>query len=232
MDELQVHHVTHSPTSVVQIISKTINLINHVVIGLVAVYMTWISAKAEAKPMTWHAWSCTFGYQVLMIEGIMTLLPQNIWSAKYETQTKRTIHWILQTVGSLLALSGMVVEYVNYRGKHFATNHAIVGLISGVFLMIGLCNGCLALWSIELRKMFRPVVLKCLHNFIGVTAVVLGIVSLYYGYEKKFMVRNSNKDVQMALKVVAIVTIIFSLTGPMQSMYRQVKIILFNNSII
>lgn len=104
----------------------------------------------------------------------MTLLPQNVWSAQYDTQTRRTIHWILQTAGSMLALSGIIVEYVNYQGKHFATKHAVIGLISGIFLLIGLCNGTMALWSIELRKIFRPVVLKCLHNFIGVTAVVLG----------------------------------------------------------
>ena len=109
-----------------------------------------------------------------MIEGVMTLLPHNIWSVKYDKKTKRTIHWILQTIGSLLALSGIIVECVNYNGKHFATKHAIIGLISGVFLLIGLCNGCLALWSIELRKLVRPVVLKCLHNLVGITAIVLG----------------------------------------------------------
>lgn len=184
-----------------------------------------------------------------MIEGILTFLPQNIWSAQYDTHTKRRIHWILQTIGSLLALSGIIVEYVNYRGEHFATKHAIIGLISGVLLLIGLCNGCIALWSNELRKIFRPVVLKCLHNIIGTATVVLGnklytfngnvnwiqlcvgIVALYYGYEKKFMVRNSNRNVQTALKAVAIVTVVFTLVGPMRSMYRQVKIIFFNNSI-
>lgn len=56
------------------------------------------------------------------------------------------------------------------------------------------------------------------------------MVALYYGYEKKFMVRNSNENVQMALKLIAIVTVAFSLTGAMRSMYRQVKLIFFNNS--
>lgn len=108
------------------------------------------------------------------MEGILTFFPQNIWSSQYDRQTKRYIHWILQSFGSLLALSGIVVEYVNYRGKHFDTKHAILGLISGILLLIGLCNGCLALWSVELRNMFRPVLLKCFHNVIGMTAIVVG----------------------------------------------------------
>lgn len=61
MEVLQVHQATHSPTSTLQIISQSFNVVNHVVIGLVAIYMTWISIRADAKPMTWHAWSCTIG---------------------------------------------------------------------------------------------------------------------------------------------------------------------------
>lgn len=64
MEVLQVHEVTHSPSSVLQIISQSLNVIAHVVNGLVAVYMTWISLRADAKPMTWHAWSCTVGVSV------------------------------------------------------------------------------------------------------------------------------------------------------------------------
>lgn len=184
-----------------------------------------------------------------MMAGILTFAPQNIWSSQFDKQTKRYIHWILQTFGSLLALSGICVEYANYRGKHFDTKHAILGLISGILLLIGLLNGCCALWSVELRNLFRPVVLKGFHNVIGMTAIAVGnentktnleklylqlhfvgIASLYYGYDKKFMVRNSNGNIQLALKIVAIVTGIFSLTGAVQSMYRQVKIIFFNNS--
>lgn len=57
------------------------------------------------------------------------------------------------------------------------------------------------------------------------------MVALYYGYDKKFMVRNSNENIKLALKIVAIVTLILSLIGAVRSMYRQVKIIFFNNSI-
>lgn len=109
-----------------------------------------------------------------MMEGILTFFPKNIWSTQYDKETKRYIHWILQTSGSLLALSGIVVECVNYGGKHFDTKHAILGLISGILLLIGLCNGCLALWSVELRHVFRPVVLKCFHNIVGMMAVIVG----------------------------------------------------------
>lgn len=61
MEVLQVHQTTHSPPSTLHIISQSFNVVNHVVIGLVAIYMTWISIRADAKPMTWHAWSCTIG---------------------------------------------------------------------------------------------------------------------------------------------------------------------------
>ncbi len=117
-----------------------------------------------------------------MMEGILTFFPQNIWSTQCDMKTKRYIHWILQTLGSLLALSGICVESINYSGKHFHTNHAILGLISGIFLLIGLLNGCAAFWSVELRNLFRPVVLKCFHNFIGMMAIVVGNENLKKNY--------------------------------------------------
>lgn len=183
-----------------------------------------------------------------MLEGALTFYSENTWSSQCDKPTKRYVHWIMQTIGSLLALSGILIEYINYRGKHFDTTHSILGLISGIFLLFSLCNGVSALWSVELRNIFRPVLIKAIHNTAGIVAIVLGsinlrhtvfipyyyihftgLVSLYYGYDKKFMRTNSDVNIRFTLKIIAVVCVIFSLIGAFQSLCRQMKIIFGNN---
>lgn len=111
-----------------------------------------------------------------MLEGIMMFYSENVWSSHINKPAKRCIHWIIQVMGSLLALSGILVKYVNNNGKHFHTTHSTIGLISGIFLLISLCSGVIALKSFSLRNVIRPALVKFLHYTVGSLAIVLGIV--------------------------------------------------------
>lgn len=108
-----------------------------------------------------------------MTQAIMAFYSQNVWSRQHTQPVKRLLHWILQAIGSTMAIAGMIIEYVN-RGTHFRSTHSIIGLTAGIFTLIGMLNGVSALWSVELRKYLPPVYLKCFHNLIGIVAFVLG----------------------------------------------------------
>lgn len=104
----------------------------------------------------------------------MMFYSENVWSSQFSKQTKRCIHWIIQLIGSLLALSGIVVKYVYRNGKHFQTPHSIIGLTSAIFLLISLCNGLFALKSFQFRNILRPAYVKLFHYIVGILAIVLG----------------------------------------------------------
>ncbi|KAG4078224.1 hypothetical protein HA402_011296 [Bradysia odoriphaga] len=164
-----------------------------------------------------------------MLEGIMMFYSENVWSSQFNKPAKRCIHWIIQVIGSLLALSGILVKYVNNNGKHFQTIHSTIGLISGIFLLISLCSGIIALKSFALRKIVRPALVKFFHYISGTMAILLGLVALYYGYDKKFMQANSDGQIRLCLQLIAGSTAIFSLIGALQSFYRGARTILTNN---
>lgn len=112
-------------------------------------------------------------YQLLMTEAIMALYAQNVWSQYHSHYVKRTIHWVLQAIGSSMAIVGIIIEYVN-RPTHFRTKHSVIGLIATIFTLIGFMNGTSALWSFEIRKYVAPVFMKYFHVWTGILAFVLG----------------------------------------------------------
>lgn len=155
------------------------NMLNHLLIGSVSLYATWRFynnlRSGDFPEYQWHVWLSIIGYQLLMAEAILTLYSSNSWSFFHSTKTKRTLHWVIQVIGSICAISGTVILYPTRR-KHFYSIHGITGLVSLIILVIGAINGIVALWSREFYKIVRvkPVVSKFFHNFVGVSAYVIG----------------------------------------------------------
>lgn len=181
----------------------------------------------------------------------MMFYSENVWSSQFDKRTKRCIHWIIQVIGSSLALSGIVVQHINYKGEHFQTIHSVIGLISAIFLLISLCGGVCALKSFHLRNVLRPASVKFCHYAVAIIAIVFGIVKIWkiyrckkslhylfhhpglaalcYGYDKRFMRAHSDEDIRFYLQLIAGSTAIFSTIGALQSLYRKVKAILWTN---
>lgn len=116
-------------------------------------------------------------YQLLMAQSILALYSENVWSKQHTRQTHKTLHWILQGLGSSAAIAGMIIEFIN-RWKssknHFTSTHSILGLAAFILTLLGMFNGISALWSCKLRTFVQPVYLKLAHNLTGIAAFVLG----------------------------------------------------------
>lgn len=117
-----------------------------------------------------------------MTEAIMAFYVQNLWSQNHTRYTKKTVHWIMQGVGSTGAIVGMIIEFMN-KETHFRSTHAKLGLSAGIFTVLGMLNGISALFSVELRTYFRPLYWKFLHNLTGIVAFVLGKNILFFFYD-------------------------------------------------
>lgn len=112
-----------------------------------------------------------------MTQAILAFYSENLWSKRYKRDTKKTIHWIVQAVGSTSAIVGMIIEFIgrSQKGKnHIISTHSTIGLIAGIFTLIGMFNGISALWSTKLKQYIGPVYLKLMHNLNGILAFVLG----------------------------------------------------------
>lgn len=112
-----------------------------------------------------------------MTQAILAFYSENVWSKQHTRQTQKTIHWVLQAVGSSVAILGIIIEYIGRSQKskpHFSSTHSTIGLIAAIFTFIGMLNGISALWSLELKIYVRPIYLKLAHNLNGIAAFVLG----------------------------------------------------------
>lgn len=112
-----------------------------------------------------------------MTQGILSFYSENVWSKQHTRKTHRTLHWVLQGLGSASAMTGMTLEFINKwksSSPHFSSTHSILGLTAFIVTLLGILNGTSALWSVELRAYVKPVYVKMAHNIIGISAFVLG----------------------------------------------------------
>ncbi|CAO1331259.1 unnamed protein product [Diamesa serratosioi] len=157
-------------------IESYFNTINHVLNGSMALYMTWLCFQAGWTITTWHALLLTIGYQLLMAEGIMALYSANSWSYFHSKDTKRLVHLIVLVGATILILVGISLKIANVSSeKHFKSIHSITGLVSMVFLVLGMLQGFAAYFAKELKVYIKPVYTKLLHilmaTFCFVTVV-------------------------------------------------------------
>lgn len=110
-----------------------------------------------------------------MAEAILTLYSSNSWSSFHTKRTKRNMHWIIQVIGSTMAIVGTAI-LIPDRVTHFNTVHSVTGIVSLILAFIALINGVAALWPLEFYMRFniRPVISKVCHNFIGIASFVIG----------------------------------------------------------
>lgn len=51
------------------------------------------------------------------------------------------------------------------------------------------------------------------------------MTTLYFGYDKRYMIKNSREDVRMWLQALVVITIALSLIGAVRSLVNQVRIV-------
>lgn len=163
-----------------QKIATTLDFVNHLVIVVLTVLTLAFSARITAWDL--HASLCTVGYVLLMAEGIIWLAGDNVVIRPISRRTKKHVHWVLQVLGLICIVAGVVVAYVHKR-RHFKSNHAILGLTSLVIMIVLAVFGYPVIAAAKFRKIIKPVIVKFTHNFLGITCFVIGMASQILGYK-------------------------------------------------
>ncbi|KAG6441017.1 hypothetical protein O3G_MSEX001596 [Manduca sexta] len=107
-----------------KIFQSTLNCIVHITIGA-TVFVTLMFAFRNGLPIgttSLHVTLCVIGYQLLMAQATLALSPSNGWTAHLKLVHKRRIHWVLQIVGSGMAIAGTLImsleKTVNWNTLH------------------------------------------------------------------------------------------------------------------
>ncbi|XP_076285673.1 transmembrane reductase CYB561D2 [Lasioglossum baleicum] len=211
-----------------QKILTTIDCVNHVLIGFLTALTLFYSARS-ASTMDLHVTLCTVGYVLLMSEGIIWLAGDNVLTRPISRRVRSHVHWVLQVLGLVCILAGVIVMYQakekNKRG-HFKSVHAILGLTSVVIMIVLAVCGYPVLVAVKLRKLIKPVIIKCTHNFLGIACLVLGMAAQILGYQMKWLPRESgSRELQTVTIVFASIITILSVRNALPNLFLQLAAI-------
>ncbi|CAK1582811.1 unnamed protein product [Parnassius mnemosyne] len=176
------------------IFQSTLNLLAHVLIGVVVGICLLFSLRGGLPlgATFIHIILCVIGYQLLMGQAILSLTQENGWSAKLRLVDKRRAHWILQIMGSALALAGSFVIILE-KNVHWNTNHGRFALVALVFTVASLVNGLTSLYAYEFRRIFNGNISKLTHVCFGIVTFTTASIALCYGFDYNFF-RNWASD--------------------------------------
>ncbi|KAL0115836.1 hypothetical protein PUN28_011009 [Cardiocondyla obscurior] len=200
-----------------------LDMINHLLIVLVTLFIVYEGAKEYYNVTNIHVILCTIGYILLMSEAFVVLASNNVLTGSFSHQTKKHLHWILQALGLIFNLVGVIFMY-NNKKVHFTSIHGITGLTSLVIVLVLTAFGYPVWIAFQLRKFVRPVIIKFFHNFLGISSFVIGMVSQCYGYNHSWVsVVTKIKYADTILMIITIIITLLSLRGALISLYKQGK---------
>ncbi|CAK1582810.1 unnamed protein product [Parnassius mnemosyne] len=192
--------VPHGTNYNLYIFQSTLNLLAHVLIGVVVGICLLFSLRGGLPlgATSTHIILCVLGYQLLMGQAILSLARENGWSAKLRLSDKRRAHWILQIMGSALALAGSFVKILDKK-VHWNSYHGQFALVAIVFTVASLINGLTSLYAYEFRRMFNGNISKLTHVCFGIVCFTTASISLCYGFDKNFFRNWASNEFANAL---------------------------------
>lgn len=88
-----------------------LNTLNHAFIAICTFYTSWYCINyGFDKSHTWHVIWCSFGFQLLMAEGIMAFYSGNTFTLFTSHNNKKWLHGLLQATGGTFGLIGFFLE--------------------------------------------------------------------------------------------------------------------------
>ncbi|XP_062551818.1 probable transmembrane reductase CYB561D1 [Armigeres subalbatus] len=209
---------------IVRYLEILFNTINHVLIGYVSIYLSYLCYMMSISSiMTWHIFLTAVGYHFFMAESFLTLYAANTWTMENSPETKRRLHWILQLIGCVAIIVGTAIEVWDKERRnrsHFKSDHAITGLVSIIFIVLSMLNGVASIYAYKIRNIIKPIYVKMSHYICGIVAFVIGMTSLALEYSPRRMVSTENVNMLILFSsIVAALTCI----GVAKTMYSQFK---------
>nr|CAD7263516.1 unnamed protein product [Timema shepardi] len=166
------------------------------------------------------------GALTLMAQAIMAMSHDNIFADKLSRQGRVRAHWVLQAFAAIFIFAGFLVIVVNKNlndKPHFVTIHAIVGLISVILVGLASSGGVATLFSLRLKMLVRPAVMKLVHNILGIVTFSLGVICIILGLFSKWFSDNGGYAAQVICTVVVALAGVLTLESAVKSAYARFK---------
>ncbi|XP_077286904.1 transmembrane reductase CYB561D2-like [Arctopsyche grandis] len=172
-----------------------------------------------------HVIFSTLGYQLLMMEAIMTFNGNNSWSRLISRNHQKLVHLFIQLVASAFIIVGFSLAVSNkddIKGVHFLSAHAILGLIGFIFTVISVMNGFMT-FLFGKNSTTCSTFLKVLHNISGCVAIITGLCSLIFGIDLNFFRMWHKPEMVNTLIVFIAVCMGYILINPMLNLVAYLK---------
>uniref|UniRef100_A0A1E1W530 Cytochrome b561 domain-containing protein n=1 Tax=Pectinophora gossypiella TaxID=13191 RepID=A0A1E1W530_PECGO len=121
--------IVNEPPSSFLIVMNITNIITQLLLGAVtccAIITANFYLPFNGTAFSTHIYLCVIGYVVLMTQAILSLSPFTGWSNTFKHQDKKTIHLVMQIIGSILAITGSMIRIFNVAA-HFQSAHGSLG---------------------------------------------------------------------------------------------------------
>ncbi|XP_063232276.1 uncharacterized protein LOC134536485 [Bacillus rossius redtenbacheri] len=219
------HHTQLETKKIVFRCLSTMSFACHVLTAGLSVYFTYVSFKSY-QFFSWHPACMTIGALALMAQAIMVMSPENILASPLGRQGRVRAHWILQALAAGFIFAGFLVVVVNKNrgGKpHFATLHAVAGLVTVVLVALTSCGGVGTLFSARFKALARPAAVKLAHNILGIVTFAAGVITLVLGLYSGFYRQEAGFSSQVICTVILTLAGILTLETPVKSAYARFK---------
>ncbi|XP_076257559.1 transmembrane reductase CYB561D2 [Rhynchophorus ferrugineus] len=189
-----------------------------------------LAFRDEFVLFTWHPILMSFGWMLMMTEGLYAINKYNTyWRFKTTGGFRVQIHWIALAIGYALSVIGFAVVYINKdlnNKHHFATWHGLFGLIGLIATVPPIINGTVLYFKKELsRYIDKPRLVKFIHVITGTVAFLFGalaiVLSVYSNWYRK---RSTGSVYLFWLGLVSSAYPLFwAVYGPSVKLYNVIK---------
>ncbi|CAH2090345.1 unnamed protein product [Euphydryas editha] len=212
-----------SGSYLIAIFQSALNLLAHILIGVIVGITLHVGFQSglPLEPIQQHIVLCVLGYQLLMAEAILSLCPHNGWSNRLQLEDKRKAHWILQILGSILAIAGSIIKALD-NDVNWNTYHGQFALVALVFTTISLVNGLASLYAYEFRKVLPGNWSKITHICFGIVAFGASCITLCYGFDKLIFRNWASESADTLIAFTVIFTFII-LINPAITFFNKSK---------
>ncbi|XP_061718078.1 uncharacterized protein LOC133525732 [Cydia pomonella] len=236
-NETEKNHQPPTPSSAAKdvynlnIFQSSLNQLAHILIGM-TVGVILLFALRNGLPVgatPQHIILCVLGYHLLMAQAILSLSPHNGWSSRLKLVHKRRAHWILQVLGSGLALAGCFIKILD-KSVHWETLHGRFALVSMVFTSVSMVNGLVSLYANELRGLrLLPSLSKLTHICFGIVGFSAASITLCYGLDKAFFRSWASDNFTTAIIVFVATFTTIIIINPFITFFNKSRILFRNN---
>ncbi|XP_072942516.1 uncharacterized protein [Epargyreus clarus] len=197
-------------------ICQLLNLLHHMQVAIV-VFCLWHFAltsepNGTISNLQLHIVFAGTGYQLFLVEAVLTLHRHNSWSFQLKKDSKRVVHGCLQLIGSLFVIAGTFLALAEVD-MQINTAHGICGVIALIFTLISFISGIVALFSSKVRLFVRSGPVKILHMAVGLFALSMGLITMTIGFNMDYF-SASQGGLSTALMVLVVMILIYVLVQP------------------